>query len=265
LALGAAAGVGLTLAWVALANGSLAALADVFWRRAGAGEGRGLRAAVDGQLLWLPDLLGLAVVGLLGCLAALSGRQRGPAAVLLAVTFGWGVVMTDGAAVHSYWLYWTIVPAAFGAAWLADAVLTAELTVPARLQPVALGSLALVAVTGFGVASLEHQSERAGAEAGKLLHEARFPSDQDELALLGVINPPADWITYEVGLDAVPLTSADDVRALADERPAELVLVADWCAVGPEGETCRRIAGAGPMWERSYELVSAAEAAARLG
>jgi hypothetical protein len=268
LTLGAAAGLAITLAWIALAHHGLADLGEVFLQRTGAGEGHGLSSAIERQRVWLPDLLGVAIIGLASCVAALAHRRhRTTAAVLLTSSLGMGVLMADGAAIHSYWLYWSVVPAAFGLAWAVDAVLTLpvqDLGLAGRLRPVAVAALALVAMAGPASRSVVHDWERAGADAGDLVAVADYPAGQDELQLVGIINPPAAWIDYEVGLKGVAASGRDDLEALADRRPDELVLLTTWCPNGPAGDTCRDVTGAASTSPRVYEILSAAEIAARL-
>ena len=262
LAAGVAGGLALTLLWIGVASGGLGGLLDVFVTRTGNDEGRTLADAVASQRLWLSDLLGPAGLGVLAALVALADRRhRIAAAVLLATSFGWAVVMTDGAAVHSYWLYWAIVPAAFGVAWTVEVLLTVPSPV---LRPAGAVAVGLLAVVGLATTSFEQDSERAGADAGDLVVAADGLADQPGLPLVGVVNPPADWIPYESGIRGEPLTDSEDLRRLADERPDDLVLVTDWCPSGDRGALCRALVRPRAMWDRRYELVPAAELVERL-
>lgn len=265
---GTAVGLALTMVWIAAAYRGFGALGDVFLKRTGSGEGFGLGTALSKQGGWLPDLLGLGTVGVLAAVLALAdARHRVPAAVVLASSFGWGVLMTDAAAIHSYWLYWAIVPASFGAAWLVAALRSATFpmtALPERLRPVAAVAAGAALLAGAGVTSLIQGSERSGEAAGALIQHADYPDGQDDLPLVGVISPPTSWIEYRTGLPSVPLTTPAAIRQLAAAHPKQLVLVSAWCPTGPDGDTCRDVVDPAPMWARNYHLVPAADLARRL-
>jgi hypothetical protein len=264
LALGAGVGVVLTIAWIGLAYGDFDTLRVAFFTRSATDGASGIADAVDAQLLWLPDLLGPAGLGVLGAVLALTdARRRAPAVVLLGCTFGWAVAMAEGATVHSYWLYWTVVPTAFGAAWLVERALALELPVPA-VRHAAAGALGLLLVAGVVTSSYVQHSEASGAAAGELVTSADLPAGQDALYLLGVVNPPPTWIGYQVGRPPVWLDTPDDVRRVADEHPDDLVLVSTWCPADRRPNPCADVVAPQPMWQRDYLLLPAAEVARRL-
>jgi hypothetical protein len=100
----------------------------------------------------------------------------------------------------------------------------------------------LGAAVAFTSSAAKDQITR-GADAARVLDAARLPADQRSLWLVGVVNPPATWVTYNYGLDPVELDDAALVR-LRVTHPRDVVLLTSWCRGAPNADVCAHYWGA---------------------
>ena len=113
--IGGAVGVALSLSWSWWVYGDFHTLATKFNGRSGTAGGIGLGDMVSFQVPWVASLLGLSIVGLMGCVVALWDRRVRPlAAMSLAAVAVYAVIFRQAAAGHQYWNYWALLPAAVG-------------------------------------------------------------------------------------------------------------------------------------------------------
>jgi hypothetical protein len=247
--LGGAAGVALSLSWSWWVYGDLHTLFDKFGGRSGESSGVGIGDMVSFQLPWLANLLGLSFVGLIGCLVALRDRFLRPlAAMALASVAVYAVVFRQAAAGHQYWNYWVLLPTAIGWAYVLRAVVgevaRARAGDSARTTSIGVVIAIVVFVGAFGVLRPDRAQQYIdeGHRAARLVDDATFPADQVDLGYVGQPYRPDAWITYNTDLAPFPITSADQVRALAVEDPDHLVLILGACDEGdPSYEICTDI------------------------
>jgi hypothetical protein len=230
IALGAGAGVALTVAWVAWAHGgSIRTLVDQAGNRTSAGsEHVGLPLLIS-YLRWYwvdtftPWQLALAIPVMVA--AWLQPRLR-PLLVVTLTTVGiWVLVFADGAAHHDYWGYWLVLPLVIGFAATADVLL-------ARRPPL-VPAVAVVAATALGLVGLEvpgtiPRTLTQGAQAGSLLLAARHSvaPDQAYIWYLGDVVQTPYWVAYPFRRPAARLVNLRAVDELASVEPDAIVLVA---------------------------------------
>lgn len=231
---GGALGVGLSLSWSWWVYGDFHTLATKFGGRSGEAGGVGVGDMVSFQVPWLFNLLGVSIVGLLGCVIALRDRRARPLAALALASVGlYAAIFRQAAAGHQYWNYWAIFPAAIGCGYLLQ-LLVAAVGDADRRARLAQGAVVALVVGGVCAFNLIRPNQALGyiedgERAADLVAHASFPPDQEDLPYIGQPYRPDAWITYNTGRSAVPLTSPDELRALAADHPDDLVLVLGQC------------------------------------
>ena len=262
---GTAIGLTLTLLWVVWAAGGPEHLVEALTERSGAEGGVDGPAIISAQLTALVDLLGIAVLGLVGVLISLRSERYRPAGlILLAAVFGYAALTPTAAAVHDYWLYWAIVPAALGWAFLAEITMDAGRDRGDQLAPVAVAAVTLVLMAlGWSTPSTAGQSIEAGTPAGHIVDDLELPADQQHLPTVGVINQYASWITLATGADTAALADRAELEAMASDSPDHVVLASTWCGADDNGLCVPVTGGRGSRIDHQYLLLTAETALAR--
>jgi MFS family permease len=235
---GAGLGVGLSLTWSWWVYGDFHTLATKFGGRSGTSSGVGLGDMISFQVPWLFNLLGLSIVGLVGCVVALRDQRVRPLAALALASVGvYALIFRQAAAGHQYWNYWAVFPAAIGWGYLLH-LLARELSGPRESGESrrAVGAIAVL-VTGVCLFNLVPPNRAAdyiadGQRAADLVADTSFPADQSSLPYIGQPYRPDAWIAYNTGRSPVAVTTLDQLRALAADHPDELVLVLGSCDPG---------------------------------
>jgi hypothetical protein len=258
---GAIGGVAGSLAWGAWVYGDLGRLRDKFVLRSGGDIG--WLESVDYQVGWIVTLLGLGIVGLVGCLLALrSPRWRPLAAMSLTVVVLYGLLFHGAAGSHYYWNYAVLAPTTVGFGFLAG-----EVEAAARREGRSPRAVSVVLIVAAAASCLFHVLRPTTAETaidraavgGELVADAAYPVDQTELVWIGGLVVPEPWLAYESGRTPRPFTDVASFRTLADAHPEHLVLV-----VGPcfdDDALCAAVRGDA---DPEYQLLPAAELADRL-
>jgi hypothetical protein len=273
---GGAIGVGLSLSWSWWVYGDFHTLASKFNGRSGTAGGVGLGDMLSFQVPWIANLLSLSIIGLVGCVAALWDKRVRPlAAMSLAAVVVYALIFRQAAAGHQYWNYWALLPAAVGWGHLLQRLL-AEVRERAKPTSRTMASLVAVAVVVVGVAAFDtlRPNQAAGyiddgRRAAELVARTTFPPDQVALNYVGQPYRPDAWIDYNTGRSPVALTSADELRALADARPDDLVLVLGSCdPTDPSFSFCASLLAPGvphlALQSTPPRIVTAAELAGHL-
>jgi hypothetical protein len=248
--IGGAVGVALSLSWTWWVYGDFSTLGDKFFRRSGESNTVGLGDMVSFQIPWVVQLLGVGIVGLGACIAALwDRRMRALAAMSLGIVVLYAVAFRQAAAGHQYWNYWVLIPTAVGFAWAFERL---RRDVPARAGwAVLTGACVVIGVVNLAV--LDDEARRyidQGYEIAELVIDQPRPADQEEIAYVGQSFRPDAWLSYYTGLHPVPLRTTEDVVALGREHPDHQVVVLGWCDEGDSGyELCRELV------ERHQDLV----------
>jgi hypothetical protein len=243
--LGGAIGVALSLSWTRWVYGDLATLGDKFFRRSGESGGTGLDDMVSFQVPWLLQLLGLGIVGLASCVAALWDRRaRALAGMSLGIVALYAIAFRQAAAGHQYWNYWALLPTAVGFAWAFGRIST---EVPARARGAVLAG-ACVVMGGMNLLVLDNEALRYvddGREVAELVVASPYPADQEIAPYVGPPYRPDAWLAYYTGLPARQITSPDALDGLADD---DVVVVLGWCDRNdPALAFCERtVGGAAP-------------------
>ncbi len=217
--IGGALGIALSLSWTWWVYGDFATLGDKFFRRSGESNTVGVDDMVSFQIPWLAQLLGLGLVGLGGCVAALWDRRFRPlAAMSLGIVIVYAVIFRQAAAGHQYWNYWAVIPTAVGFAWAFDRLAR---DLPAR----AVGWVLAVACLAIGVINLAVLNDDAlryiddGREVAELVVARRYPAEQTTAPYVGQAYRPDAWLRYYTDRTPVQVTSDEDLAHRASEHP----------------------------------------------
>lgn len=254
--IGGALGVALSLSWTWWVYGDFATLSDKYFRRSGESGGVGVGDMVSFQIPWLAQLLGLGLIGLGSCIAALwDRRMRALAGMSLAIVVVYAVVFRQAAAGHQYWNYWALLPTAVGFAWAFDRMAR---DVPARAF-VPVVAVACIVLGLVNLAVLDDEARRYiddGHEVAELVLATDYPDEQDRAHYVGPVYRPDAWLAYYTGLLPVPLTSSNDVDTLAATAPANVVVVLGWCDESDAAyELCREVVGVDPPSSKPRPMV----------
>ncbi|MBV8985390.1 MAG: glycosyltransferase family 39 protein [Acidimicrobiia bacterium] len=264
LVIGGAAGVALLGAWLWWAFGSWGPLHAQLTVRSGFGSqprslGDVAHALRDDARRLFP--VWVAVLGLVAFVVGFRDvRTRIALGVSLATVALWVFGFRDGAARHDYWPYWVVLPLAIGF----GAVLETALSGAARpLPPSAAWGIAVAAVVLGAVGITQSvpagRAQAEGAEVGRLLLRARWPSVQHDLWLIGAEHVAHDWAPYDSGRRTVNLRDPAAIRSLGEARPSDLVLFVPG-APAVAGQPCSTKLRRGAR----YALLPAAETAKAL-
>ena len=237
---GALSGAVLLAAWLLWAfDGSLTALFDQLLFRSGRGvEHVSVSALLRDQHHDLIVMFGLvAALSVAGLAVALAQRPtRALAAVSLAVTVPYTLLLPAGAVNHDYWDYWFILPFAVGLAAGGHRLLSA-VSSGRRTEAMfaAGGGLLAVVVTAAVIAmpSASATTTREGLRGGSIVLGSRLPPGQPSAWYTGAISPPAGWWAYAARRPARNLAPAE-LAALAAARPGDTVLFGDLRCVDGE-------------------------------
>jgi len=249
---GVALGVGLALLWSWWVYGDFHTLTTKFNGRSGTAGGVGLGEMISFQVPWLFNLLGLSVIGIVGCVVALWDQRARPLAAMALASVGvYALVFRQAAAGHQYWNYWAVFPAAIGWGYLLHLLLVAVRqpgeTGESRRAVVAVAVL-VAAVCLFNVVRPNQAAGYIadGQRAADLVGSATFPADQTSIPYIGQPYRPDAWIAYNTRRTPVPVTSEDQLRAVAAANPNVLVLVLGSCdATDPSFAFCAAIVAPG--------------------
>ena len=164
------------------------------------------------QVPWLANLLGLSMVGLVGCVVALRDKGLRPLAAMALASVGvYAVIFRQAAAGHQYWNYWVLLPTAIGWAYLlrlvidgarqADRSTTSEASVPTTAT-IAVVVGVVVVVAAFGIIRPDQAEGYIddGHRAAELVDAADLPAEQTVLSYVGQPFRPDAWITYNTSL-----------------------------------------------------------------
>ncbi|MBV8982468.1 MAG: glycosyltransferase family 39 protein [Acidimicrobiia bacterium] len=264
LVIGGITGVVLLGAWLWWAFGSWGPLHSQLTVRSGFGSqprtfGDVVRALRDDARKLFP--VWVAGLGLVAFVVGLRDvRTRLVLGVSLATVALWVFGFRDGAARHDYWPYWVVLPLAVGFGATLEAALSRR---PRSVPASAAWGVAVVAVVLGAVGITQSvpagRTQADGAQAGRLLLGARWPSTQHNIWLIGAEHVAHDWAAYDSGRRAVNLRDPDAIRTLGQQRPSDLVLFVPGGAAAA-GRPCstklRR--------DARYALLSAAETAKAL-
>jgi len=241
---GGAVGVGLSLSWSWWVNGDFHVLFGKFGGRSGESSGIGLGDMVSFQVPWLANLLGLSMVGLIGCLVALRDRAVRPLAAMALASVGvYAVIFRQAAAGHQYWNYWVLVPTAIGWAYLLRLVIhgvhatdangddPAGTTATSPVAAIGLVVAVVVVVTGFGLLRPNQAAGYIddGHRAAELVDAGDFPAGQRSLGYVGQPFRADAWITSNTHLSPFTITSPDQLVQIAADHPDDLVLILGDC------------------------------------
>lgn len=270
---GAVMGIALSVGWGYWAYGSFDALVDKLTRRSGSAGGISPIDVVTFQVPWLFQLLGLSVIGLFSCAAALRDRTYRPLAALSLTIVGmYCLIFREAAAGHQYWIYWSLFPTAVGLTYafasLQRATRNAGLTA-AGTGGVLVGLAILMAVIDVS----------RGSDALTLIADGTAPADRlraqslppgDAVYYIGQPFRPDSWIIYYTGRHGQLLRSEDEVARLARDQPDTPVFVIGLCegdAADPAHHLCTRVTGSPDPDSsgRPERAPSAAELARELG
>ena len=220
--IGGALGILLSLSWTWWVYGDFATLGDKFFRRSGESNTVGVGDMVSFQIPWLAQLLGLGVIGLGTCVAALWDRRFRPlAAMSLGIVILYAVIFRQAAAGHQYWNYWALIPTAVGFGWAFDRL---SRDVPARATAPVFAIVCL-AMGVVNLVVLDHEALRYiddGRQVAELVVDTDYPGSQSTAPYIGQAYRPDAWLKYYTGRTPLQLTSFDDVR---DDVIVEL----GWC------------------------------------
>ncbi len=261
--IGGVLGITLSLSWTWWVYGDFATLGDKFFRRSGESNSVGVGDMVSFQIPWLLQLLGLGIVGLGSCVAALWDRRFRPlAAMSLGIVILYAVIFRQAAAGHQYWNYWAVIPTAVGFAWAFDR-LSRDLPARAAVPVFAIACLAM------GVVNLVVLDDEAlryindGREVAELVVAHPLPANQTHAYYVGQAYRPDAWLSYYTGRPPLQLASSDELDALAAQSPDTVVVVLGWCEPSdPAAEFCREVVGPGPPdggYEKPHPRVETAE------
>lgn len=253
--IGGAIGIALSLGWIWWVYGDFATLGDKFFRRSGESNPVGIDDMASFQVPWLTQLLGLGLIGIGACIAALWDRRFRPlAAMSLGIVVVYAVVFRQAAAGHQYWNYWALIPCAVGFAWAFDRLAR---DVPARaLAPVLAGVCVVIGVVNLFVLrseALDFIDE--GHEVAELVIRTPLDDAQTSIAYVGQAYRPDAWLAYYTGRRPVPLRSPQEARELGETRPADQVLILGWCDdTDPSFDFCAQVT---PIAERDPRFTPA--------
>ncbi len=260
--IGGAVGLGLSLAWIWWVYGDFSVLVDKYSERSGASGGSesGIVDMVRFQIPWIVQLLGLGLIGLGGCVAALRDATLKPlAAMSLVIVVLYPVVFHQAAGGHQFWNYWLILPTAVGFGYIFGKV--------ARDTGANAGIVVTALCVGIAVVNigfLPHDARTLIDDGHKVVEEfiaADYPAGQTTAWYVGEPFRPEAWIGYYSGLTPQVIASPAELAALARDHPEDLVIVLGDC-VGDEAQEplCAAIARSGQV---RPGLTTARELAAR--
>lgn len=259
LGAGTAAGLAITLAWIAWVKGTLLALGDQATYRTGFGlsDWYGRQESHLGDL-YGPVLLAIAATGLVVALVARPEPARptgdGPAlgawagvrplaGVVGAVVVGYTLAFRQASAAHDYWTYWGVALLAVAAAALVHAIRAGARRLPRPAAMAVHGALAVavvaLAIAGAGHRSRSERSMRDGLAAVPVLAAAPRASSPDEATVVvRDVEPFLPWadfathgraaVTDQAGLAELPA----DTLVFLIARPSPEVRAA---AIAVEG------------------------------
>ncbi|MFP5256558.1 MAG: hypothetical protein ACLGI8_12005 [Acidimicrobiia bacterium] len=224
------AGCAALLSWLLWVHEGTAPVLEQFLLRSGLDSeaDRGLLDAVDYQLAVLPGLLGAGI--LLIPVAALAPHPLGRVSfsVLVASTAGYLLLTSNGAAQHDYWLYWTLLLVALGAATAAEG-LKRRANDPGFTAVGIIGLVVLPLAMTYAHVSDQERSNRAGVAAARLLEGTELPQDQDVLWLLADIRPKDPWLDAYV--PAAEFLTSEKLRSIRSRDDDPVVLASTACHV----------------------------------
>jgi hypothetical protein len=260
---GGAVGLGLSLAWVHWVYGDFHVLGQKYGGRTGGSSHVGLGQMVSFQVPWIAQLLALGCIGLVACFVALRDREIRPlAAMSLASVLVYSVVFRQAAAGHQYWNYWILFPACVGFGYaFARLERDAASAAPALLA----GSCLFMGV--FNLVFAPHEARDLIDRGHTVVDElatAHVVPGRTAIRYVGQPYRPDAYVEYYTGRTPSVLTSVDELRHLAGQRPDDLVLVLGSCAdTGSAHAFCKRAVG--DHADGRGRVVTAGQLAAELG
>jgi hypothetical protein len=250
-----------TLAWGVWVHGSFTVLREKLTRRTG-GEDQSLADMVAFQLPWLAALLGLGLVAWIACAVSLRDERFRPvAAVALISVVLYPVILREGAAGHQFWNYWGLLPAAIGWGYLAGRA-ESRVPVPALIA-------GAVVIAGINLVQPDRAAAliNEGIRTYQRVDAAALAEGQETIPYVGEPYRLDDWLRYRRGPPGQPLRDADQLRALARDRPDDLVVIVGDCADPDPTAICVPLTygpGAEPSGRLPTRLATAREVAAGL-
>jgi hypothetical protein len=121
----------------------------------------------------------------------------------------------------------------------------------------------VVVASGLLTTSRAGAAFNAGIAAGELAESLELPDGQEHIPTVGVINQFAAWIPLATGADTDGLTGEEELRRMAADTPAHLLMASTWCAA--DDGLCSAISGGGgTRTDHDYVLLSAQHALDRV-
>ena len=235
-------------------------MATKFGGRSGSSGGVGLGDMVSFQVPWLFNLLGLSIIGLVGCAVALRDQRVRPLAAMALASVGvYAVIFRQAAAGHQYWNYWAVFPTAIGWGYLLH-LLVGELRRPGETGASRRGPVAVsVIVAGVCLFNLVRPNRAAsyiadGQRSADLVADTTFPAGQTSLPYIGQPYRPDAWITYNTGRTPVAVTTDDQLRAWPPSNPTRSCW--SWARATPATPRSTSVPRPSPRASRTWPLTT---------
>ena len=160
---------------------------------------------------------------------------------LVIVCVAWGCLV-DGAAIHTYWLHWWILPGSLGVGLLVDSV--------GSLSPfgrhIAVAAVVVGALPALALVPPDLAAQRAAARRGIPIAAAIYPREQTTAWVASSDDQPVDWIGFvsrrpamhigRLALHDVAIRRPDDLVAVVPRAPTQVDEPGSPCVTrGPGG------------------------------
>ncbi len=240
-AIGGVVGLAVSLAWTRWVYGDFDVLLDKYSQRSGSEATEStVIDMVRFQLPWLAQLLGVSIVGIGSCVAALWDRSLRPlAAMSLGIAGLYPLLFHQAAAGHQFWNYWMLLPTAVGFSFAfsrlaRDAGRRAPAILGALVGGLALINLVVLPRDAWALIDAGHATTVAFLDAD-------YPASQTTAWYVGEPLRPDAWIRYYSDRSPVAISTTDQLRDLASTAPDALVIVLDSCRSSAPSDVCARL------------------------